>query len=142
MNSRNEIPTKRVSNRRYLPKRCKKPECNAVFIPSDSRQKFCCQQHRIDHNNDVRKVSSKPFEDHIKKLKHNEAILKKAYNILKATGNEKAVIDLLRYEQFYEDCFTKFSKNDQTDQIVCWVNDYGIEGLKEPGSKLIIHNKK
>lgn len=141
MISKHQNKNKRISKRRYPQIKCKKDGCNIMFAPSDSRQIFCCIQHRVDHNNDNRKQKSKPFNDHVKKLKHNESVLKKAHQRLKETGNDIAAIDLLRYERFHESSFTNVSKNQETGQMVYWVNDYGIEGLKDPDAKLLIHRK-
>ena len=47
---------KRISNRTYPPKLCKKKDCNIEFIPTDGRQVYCNAQHRIDSNNDKRKA--------------------------------------------------------------------------------------
>jgi hypothetical protein len=47
---------KRTSNRRYPIRTCKKPDCNEGFIPTDARQVYCSEQHRIDFNNDRRKL--------------------------------------------------------------------------------------
>ena len=136
-----KMPPEKISKRRYPPMKCKKEGCDIMFIPSDSRQIFCCVQHRIDHNNDKRKEISKPFNDHIKKLKHNEAVLKKAYDMIKITGNNKAALQLLDYEQFNHNCFTNLTKNQETGKMVYWVNNYGIEGFNQSDSTFVIHRK-
>ena len=61
----------RVSNRTYPPKLCKKPDCNFEFIPTDGRQVYCNAQHRIDSNNDKRKIIDKFESDFNKKARNN-----------------------------------------------------------------------
>ena len=53
----------RFSNRTYPPKLCKKQDCNTEFVPTDGRQVYCNAQHRIDSNNDKRKVIDKIESD-------------------------------------------------------------------------------
>ncbi len=66
---------KRFSNRTYPLKFCKKPDCNMEFIPTDGRQVYCCSQHRIDSNNDKRKVIDKFESEFTKKAKKNRFVL-------------------------------------------------------------------
>ena len=68
---------RRESNRRYPLRKCKKPDCQEYFVPSDSRQIYCCEQHRIDFNNDNRKQKEAITILFLKIVKSNEAILKK-----------------------------------------------------------------
>jgi len=78
MKRKMNIVEKRISNRRYPLRNCKKPECSGKFIPHDARQTYCCEQHRIDFNNDKRKQKEKSDVLFLKTVKKNEAILKKA----------------------------------------------------------------
>ncbi len=66
---------KRFSNRTYPRKFCKKPDCNMEFIPTDGRQVYCSSQHRIDSNNDKRKVIDKFESEFTKKAKKNRFVL-------------------------------------------------------------------
>jgi len=65
----------RFSNRTYPPKLCRKQECYMEFIPTDGRQVYCSAQHRIDSNNDKRKVVEKIESDFTNRAKSNEKIL-------------------------------------------------------------------
>ena len=65
----------RFSNRTYPQKLCKKPDCNMEFVPTDGRQVYCSSQHRIDSNNDKRKVIDKIETDFSSRVKTNEKIL-------------------------------------------------------------------
>src|SRR5437868_8543504 len=94
--SRNTRPSKRV----YPPRKCKKPDCGIDFNPIDNRQKYCCAQHRIDHNNDLRSVKERPLKLLGKKLKHNLEVLKKVHSSLNANRQSTFSIQLLQYEGY------------------------------------------
>ena len=70
-----KVIKRRISNRTYPPRYCVKPDCNIEFIPYDARQKYCCEQHRIDANNDKRKIINEIEEGFKKRAKNNERIL-------------------------------------------------------------------
>ena len=63
------ISKKRISKRRYPQRICRKSDCKILFTPSDARQIYCDPQHRIDHNNDLRKFNNEPDNIFIKKIK-------------------------------------------------------------------------
>ena len=104
MNQKKNISKKRVSNRRYPLRMCKKPDCQEGFAPSDSRQIYCCEQHRIDFNNDKRKQKEAITVLFLKKVKRNEAILAKVimsdYYIQKK-GIYKSLLDYEGYDFKY-----------------------------------------
>ncbi|MEY2738096.1 MAG: hypothetical protein RL259_5 [Bacteroidota bacterium] len=66
---------KRISNRTYPSKLCKKEGCYTEFIPTDGRQVYCCSQHRIDSNNDKRKIVDKFESEFIKAARNNKKVL-------------------------------------------------------------------
>ncbi len=66
---------KRISNRTYPSKLCKKEGCKTEFIPTDGRQVYCCSQHRIDSNNDKRKVINKFESEFINSARNNKKTL-------------------------------------------------------------------
>jgi hypothetical protein len=66
---------KRISNRTYPSKLCKKEGCYTEFIPTDGRQVYCCSQHRIDSNNDKRKIVDKFESEFIKAARNNKMVL-------------------------------------------------------------------
>ena len=95
------IPVKRrVSNRRYPIRKCKKPDCQEDFVPSDSRQIYCCEQHRIDFNNDKRKQREAISLLFLNKVKSNEAILKKIVESDYYKKHEGVYKPLLDYEGY------------------------------------------
>lgn len=65
----------RFSNRTYPQKLCKKPDCKMEFVPTDGRQVYCSSQHRIDSNNDKRKVIDAIERNFTSRAKNNEKIL-------------------------------------------------------------------
>jgi hypothetical protein len=70
-----KVIKRRISNRTYPPRYCVKPDCNNEFIPNDARQKYCCEQHRIDANNDKRRIINEIEAGFTKRAKNNERIL-------------------------------------------------------------------
>ncbi len=90
----------RVSNRRYAVKNCQKSDCNAEFIPTDSRHKYCCRQHRIDYQNDKRKEEVKIHNDFANKVKKNKAILAKIFNSNEYQKWNRIHVDVLKYEDY------------------------------------------
>jgi hypothetical protein len=124
----------RVSNRTYPPKLCRKPDCNLEFTPTDGRQVYCCAQHRIDSNNDKRKVIDKLESDFQKKVKHNRQVLvkieKSGFYIKHGIVNKS----LLLYEGFEFSIYHKifFEKNSKREVLVNY--DYGlmlVDSMKE-----------
>ncbi|PQJ08778.1 hypothetical protein CJD36_022535 [Flavipsychrobacter stenotrophus] len=120
-------PTKRMSKRLYAGIPCKKADCNKIFQPTDSRQKYCCPQHRVDHNNDKRKANDTDAVALLKTLKHNDAVLAKVFRSEIYSMTKGVSLDLLQYERFEFDYFVKRQKNTQTGKTVLWMFKYGIE---------------
>lgn len=116
----------RVSNRTYPPKLCKKPDCNLEFIPTDGRQVYCNAQHRIDSNNDKRKVIDKFESEFNKKAKKNKQILvkiEKSENYLKSEVANKS---LLKYEGYDFGIYHKKQIETNTNREIQICYDYGL----------------
>ena len=125
-------PTRRISKRKYQGKMCQKIDCKNLFTPTDSRQKYCCAQHRVDHNNDCRKSNNKGSHDLHKILTLNETILKKIYySNANATmmGVNKQLLD---YEKYQFDYNTDAKINTDNNNRVLWTYHFGLE-TKDPG---------
>ena len=125
MNKKNTM-RQRVSNRTYPPKLCKKPDCNLEFIPTDGRQVYCNAQHRIDSNNDKRKVIDEVESDFNKKAKKNKRVLMK---IEKSTYYLKSGVvnkSLLEYEGYDFSIYHKkqIETNSKREIQICY--DYGL----------------
>ena len=116
----------RVSNRTYPPKLCKKPDCNLEFIPTDARQVYCNAQHRIDSNNDKRKVIDEFESDFKKKARNNKLVLikiEKSGNYIKSGVANKS---LLEYEGYDFSTYhrKKIETNTRREIQICY--DYGL----------------
>lgn len=133
---------RRVSNRRYPSKPCKKPDCSEPFTPHDAKQKYCCEQHRIDHNNDLRKERNKELNEYNNKLLKNEAILKKMYERNQQLPYLSITYSLLEYEDFDFDCNSKEEVNVDTKAIILWSLGYGIESKDATAQTFMIHKKE
>ena len=116
----------RVSNRTYPPKLCKKPDCNFEFIPTDGRQVYCNAQHRIDSNNDKRKIIDKFESDFNKKARNNKLVLikieKSVYYFKSGVANKS----LLLYEGYDFGVYHKKGREKGTNREVLICFDYGL----------------
>ena len=122
---------KRTSNRCYPIRKCKKPECNEGFIPTDARQVYCCEQHRIDFNNDRRKLKESIDISFLKIVKNNRAALHKIAQSDFYVNEGFAHKSLLEYEKYD---FTKYhqimiNKITKNEIHICY--DYALE-LTDP----------
>ena len=124
---KNNMIKKRVSNRRYPERICKKPDCQEGFVPSDARQIYCCEQHRVDFNNDKRKLKEAITVLFLKKVKSNEAILEKVKmsdHYIKQKGVHKRLLEYERYDfNYYHQ--KKINKKTGCEAHVCF--DYILE---------------
>ena len=116
----------RISNRRYAPRNCQKADCDIEFIPTDSRQLYCCEQHRIDYNNDKRKVVDKMERDFTNQVKKNKEILVKIYTSNEYKSKGSIHLSVLNYEGYDFNFFhsTLIENNTKRELKVCY--DYGI----------------
>jgi hypothetical protein len=117
---------KRISNRTYPSKLCKKDGCKAEFIPTDGRQVYCCSQHRIDSNNDKRKVIDKFESEFTIKAKKNRFVLIKisASDYYKKRGYvEKG---LLVYEGYELPVYHSKELEHGTDREILVCYEYGL----------------
>ena len=131
---------RRESNRRYPLRKCKKPDCQEYFVPSDSRQIYCCEQHRIDFNNDKRKQKEAITLLLLNKVKNNEAILKKV-KISDIYKEKKGVYKkLLDYEGYDFKYYHQIMINEETgfEAHVCF--GYILE-LVDPTRQFFIINR-
>ena len=132
-------PNKRFSNRTYPERICL--QCSELFIPTDARQLFCCTQHRIDYNNDRRKIKDAPMRAISDELKKNDAVLKKASGSLERLRQKSVSKDLLQYDGYDFKVSSSVSINNETGKKVYWNIIYGIEGLDAKMNSFIIHKR-
>lgn len=121
---------KRTSNRRYPIRKCKKPDCQDEFIPSDARQIYCCEQHRIDFNNDRRKLKESIDTDFLKIVKKNKLILFKIASSDFYINNSYAHLSLLEYEGYDFKIYHKKEINPMTKNEVHICYNYGLECIE------------
>ena len=110
--------TKRISNRKYPQKKCAKADCQLQFIPKDARQQYCCSQHRIDHNNDKRKLLMAEDTNLIRAIKHNYAVLIKIKNAPFYIAHKQVNLSVLEYENFDLKAFHKKEKLDNGNEVL------------------------
>ena len=116
----------RVSNRTYPPKLCKKPDCNFEFIPTDGRQVYCNAQHRVDSNNDKRKIIDKFESDFNKKARNNERVMKKVINSKSFISSGRVSLTLLEYEGYDPSIYHISRIHEKTKREVKFCFKYGL----------------
>ncbi|MBP8156794.1 MAG: hypothetical protein KAX93_00275 [Flavobacterium sp.] len=136
---KNELK-KRTSNRRYPIRKCKKPGCQDEFTPSDSRQVYCCEQHRIDFNNDRRKLKESIDIFFLRIVKKNRAILHKIATSDFYRKNKFAHKSLLEYEGYDFKKYHQLIINQRTQNEVHICYDYGIELIDPINQNFSIKN--
>lgn len=131
---------KRLSNRRYPERICKKPDCQEGFVPSDARQIYCCEQHRIDFNNDKRKLKEAITVCFLKNAKSNRDILQKIGNsdYYKEFGYVPKFF--LDYESYDFSTYHKIMINDITGNEVHVCFDYTLELIDPATQYFLIEN--
>jgi hypothetical protein len=117
---------KRFSNRTYPRKLCKKPDCNMEFVPTDGRQVYCSSQHRIDSNNDKRKVIDKIESDFILRAKSNEKILIKIISSPFYIKNGFTHSIFLEHEGYDFETFHFIEYDEETNREIQFCYKHGI----------------
>lgn len=125
------------SKRTYPKQKC--PFCKEFFVPTDSRQIYCCPQHQINFNNDRYKKKEAPIRENNKLLKQNAAILKKLKERQQKLRWPSVPKHLLEYEGYKRDVFDKENYNKVSKQPIYWSFGYGLESLDAKGTSFIIH---
>lgn len=141
---RKNIIRQRVSNRTYPPKLCKKNDCNLEFIPTDGRQVYCNAQHRIDSNNDKRKVIDKIDSNFAASVKNNEKILIKINGSPYYIKNGFTHLIFLEHEGYDFETFHCIEYDDETDREIHFCYKHGIVLIdaEKKHFKIIIKEKK
>ncbi len=121
-----KISRQRFSNRTYPPKLCKKQDCNMEFVPTDGRQVYCNAQHRIDNNNDKRKVIDKIESDFNKLARNNKRILIKVSKSLTFLVTKKVSASVLEYEGYDHSIYHRSIKDNITKREVKFCFNYGL----------------
>lgn len=121
-----ETTRKRYSNRVYPPKLCAKIDCKIEFNPTDARQVYCCNQHRIDSNNDKRKIITSYEADFAKKVKNNKNILIKILNSKIYQKDCYIHLSILEYEGFSFLTYHSALTEKKSGREVKFSYEYGI----------------
>jgi hypothetical protein len=116
----------RFSNRTYPPKLCKKLDCSMEFVPTDGRQVYCNAQHRIDNNNDKRKMIDEIESDLKKKAKKNKQIMIKIKGSVNYIKSGVANKTLLIYEGFEFPIYHRKQIDTETNREIQICYDYGL----------------
>jgi hypothetical protein len=133
---------KRVSNRKYPQRECLKTDCKIIFEPIRKNQVFCCNQHRIDQNNDNAHAKEQQIRQLEKIYRHNEAVLKKLY-IYMAKSNSKSIsCDYLDIETYNHQFYTFKTLNENTREIIYWNYNYGLEIFDKNRKTFNVHFNK
>ena len=140
MKQRKSILKSRVSNRRYPLLMCKKPDCRESFVPTDARQIYCCEQHRVDFNNDKRKQKEAINIFFLKKVKSNRDILRKIQSCAFYKKHGYASKFLLDYEDYDFNFFHTTMINEKTGREVKVCYDYTLELIDSNEEYFIIKN--
>jgi hypothetical protein len=124
--AKKKLNQQRVSNRTYPPKLCKKLDCNLEFIPTDGRQVYCDKQHRIDSNNDKRKIVDKIESDFNKGARNNKRVLIKIASSIAYLKSGVVNHSLLKYDGYDFNIFHRAQMDSITNREVKFCFDYGL----------------
>ncbi len=133
------MKNKRVSNRRYPPKKC--PQCQRNYIPTSKRQIYCVPQCRIDFNNDKRNRDDAQSVSFTKALKINRKSLKKGFEKLEKHQEQYLNLEFLKYDGFNPAIYSDQSIEKGNGNMILWSLDYGIEGIDKQRTIIKIHKR-
>ncbi len=133
-------PKKRISNRRYKESMCK--QCNHPYIPTDARQLFCSPQHRIDYNNDKRKIEDKPYREFTEIHKKNYNILKVIFNSDNYKKHQVVHETLLTQLGFILEHYHEIEISTLIGNKILFTCDYGLEFIGDENNKIYKIHKK
>lgn len=131
---------KRNSKRRYPEKICK--QCNLSYIPKDARQVFCSPQHRIDYNNDKRKVDDKPYKELKLIIKRNFSILQSIFNSTYYQKHNAVHESLLLQQEFQFNHFNQTHISSLSGNKILFTFDFGLEFIGDENNKIYKIHKK
>ena len=140
-----DVPLSAKSKRRYAEKICHNPICDfgTKFIPYDIRQKFCCEQCRINFNNDQRRTLNNSAYKNEKFLREYDKKLKEIYQLENdAKGYCVAHISILKHKKINLQLLVHEQENTFTKGTVRWFYQYGTERHPVNKDYYIIHQRK
>jgi hypothetical protein len=133
---RTESATQRISKRTYPPRKC--VHCGDSYIPHDYRQLYCCEQHRIDANNDKRREENHTRFINEKKLRRIEKTLETLALRMKSWKIKTITIrDLLLAGIDRIDILVEQAQSD-TNELIHWFYDFGIQAVNKEATEFKI----
>lgn len=130
--------TKRESKRRYPGQPC--AHCGTLFIPTDSRQKYCSRQHGIDHRNDDRKKKNQTRFIIEKSLRHCDNQLEKALQKLEQMKRNTISLESLELLGVHIALATQQMLY-ENDKLIRWFHFYGLEMVDVDPERFRIHKR-
>jgi hypothetical protein len=130
------------SQRKYPERVCFNLNCEfqKKFIPYDRRQKFCCEQCRINYYNDQRHINNTTVLLKLKKLKQIDDKLANIYKrFLNKDGKCLVRREILFYENIDVMLMVRELENKQTKGKVKAYLRFGIELLSTDDNYYLIH---
>jgi len=133
---------KRISNRTYPSKLCKKEGCSKEFIPTDGRQVYCCSQHRIDSNNDKRKLVDKFESEFNKAARNNKWILIKISENRSYLNSKNVTASFLDFLGYDHSIHHRIVVDEKTKREIKFCFNYGLTPVDSEKKlfKIVIEN--
>ena len=132
------------SKRKYPEKLCFNPNCEfeKKFIPHDRRQKFCCEQCRINFHNDKQHGDNNSSFRNEKLLRQYDKKLEKIY--YRCVDKDDYCIvwkGILEYEGINVRLLVEEQQNTHTGEKVKWFYRFGTELDKQRPDFFTIYKK-
>ena len=136
---------KKRSKRKYPEKPCANASCSfdQRFVPHDRRQKFCCEQCRINYHNDKRHNDNKTTFQSERNLRQFDKKLARIYEaFVDKNGYCVAPKGIFNYEKVNVAFLVYEQQNTNTGGRVKWFYQYGTELHPKSADHFIIHKKQ
>ena len=144
MKTRKELQIASRSKRTYPERKCFNSSCEfeKEFTPHDRRQKFCCNQCRVNYHNDARHTINNNELLNEKRLRGFDKKLKKIYqNCVDAKGVCTVSKEILAYEQIDLRLSVSEQANPKTGGKVKWFYTFGTEIHPNDSNYFLIYKK-
>lgn len=138
------MENKKISKRTYPVRDCSNPNCGfeQKFAPHDRRQKFCCEQCRINFHNDQKHNDNKTTFRSEKDLRQFDKRLAKIHKaFVNKDGYCTVWKGIFNYEQINVALLVSEQENPNTGGRVKWFYKYGTELHPKDNNYFIIHKK-
>ena len=130
------------SGRRYPERICFNQACIKEFTPHDRRQKFCCEQCRVDYYNDRRHFANNSTFRNEKILRDCDAKTAKIFfRFADKSGFCEVPLILFQHEGIDLRLAIEENENTKTGGRVRWFYKYGTEIHPRKPGYLIVHKR-